>query len=289
MLDSDSDIDIEKWTQIIEPKSKWYQLNLKEVWEYRDLILIFVRRDIVSSYKQTILGPLWLFLGPIFTVIVFTFVFNGIAKISTDGIPAPLFYLGGTTLWNYFQMCFTGTSTTFVTNANIFGKVYFPRLVSPISSVISAMFKLAIQLVMFSCFYFYYFFQPDAVISPNYYLFLTPLLIVLLGGIALGMGIIISALTTKYRDLTYFVSFGVTLLMYATPVIYPVSAIPELYRPYLALNPISPIIEIFRYGCTSLGSVDIESLLYSSAFMLVVLVIGVVLFHKTEKTFMDTV
>jgi lipopolysaccharide transport system permease protein len=280
---------IEDWTQIIEPKSKWYQLNLKEVWDYRDLILIFVRRDIVASYKQTVLGPLWLFLGPLFTVVVYTFVFTGIAKISTDGIPAPLFYLGGTTLWNYFQMCFTGTSSTFIANAGIFGKVYFPRLVSPISAILSGMFKLVIQLVMFLCFYLYYYFLPESVVVPNTSLFLLPLFIVLLGGIALGMGILISALTTKYRDFTYFVSFGITLLMYATPVIYPASTIPIMYRPILKLNPISPIIESFRYSCTSLGSLDWNGLIYSFSFMVIVLFVGMVLFHKTEKTFMDTV
>jgi lipopolysaccharide transport system permease protein len=280
---------IESWTQIIEPKSKWFQINLKEIWDYRDLILIFVRRDIVSSYKQTVLGPLWLFLGPIFTVFVYTFVFNGIAKISTDGIPAPLFYLGGTTLWNYFQTCFTGTSSTFRTNAGIFGKVYFPRLVSPISTVLSGVFKLGIQLLMFVCFYLYYFFQSDSTIEPNVSLFLLPVLIVLLGGMALGMGIIISALTTKYRDLTYFISFGVSLLMYATPVIYPVSAIPDLYKPVLALNPIAPVIETFRYSCTSFGSVNWNGLMYSTVFMVLSLTIGVLLFNRTEKTFMDTV
>jgi len=281
--------DNNNWSHIIEPKSKWYKINLREIWEYRDLVLIFVRRDIVSSYKQTILGPLWLFLGPVFTVVVYTFVFNGIAKIPTDGIPAPLFYLAGTTLWNYFQSCITGTSGTFVANAAIFGKVYFPRLISPISVVVSNLLKFGIQLLMFLCFLFYYMYQGNPNIHPNKYLLLFPLLILLMGGIALGSGIIISALTTKYRDLSYFISFGITLLMYATPVIYPVSAIPEEYRPVLALNPIAPIIEAFRFGFTGSGTFSFNGLMYCTLFMCIVLIIGTIIFNKTEKTFMDTV
>ena len=277
----------ETWTEVIQPKKSVFQLNLSEIWNYRDLIWIFVRRDIVSVYKQTVLGPLWFFLGPIFTVFTFVFVFNQIAKISTDNIPAPLFYLAGTTLWNYFQACITGTSSTFISNANIFGKVYFPRLVSPISMVISNLLKFGIQLLMFLCFWFYYLAQ--GTIHPNAYIALLPLLVLLMGGMALGMGIIISSLTTKYRDLSYFIGFGITLIMYATPVIYPVSAIPEMYKPFVIYNPIAPIIETFRYGFTGSGYFSWNGLIYSSVFTIVVLLIGTVLFNKIERTFMDTV
>jgi lipopolysaccharide transport system permease protein len=277
----------ETWTEVIQPKKSVFQLNLSEIWNYRDLIWIFVRRDIVSVYKQTVLGPLWFFLGPIFTVFTFVFVFNQIAKISTDNIPAPLFYLAGTTLWNYFQACITGTSSTFISNANIFGKVYFPRLVSPISMVISNLLKFGIQLLMFLCFWFYYLAQ--GTIHPNAYIALLPLLVLLMGGMALGVGIIISSLTTKYRDLSYFIGFGITLIMYATPVIYPVSAIPEMYKPFVIYNPIAPIIETFRYGFTGSGYFSWNGLIYSSVFTLVVLLIGTVLFNKIERTFMDTV
>jgi lipopolysaccharide transport system permease protein len=277
----------ETWTEVIQPKKSVFQLNLSEIWNYRDLIWIFVRRDIVSVYKQTVLGPLWFFLGPIFTVFTFVFVFNQIAKISTDNIPAPLFYLAGTTLWNYFQACVTGTSSTFISNANIFGKVYFPRLVSPISMVISNLLKFGIQLLMFLCFWFYYLAQ--GTIHPNAYIALLPLLVLLMGGMALGVGIIISSLTTKYRDLSYFIGFGITLLMYATPVIYPVSAIPEMYKPFVIYNPIAPIIETFRYGFTGSGYFSWNGLIYSSVFTIVVLLIGTVLFNKIERTFMDTV
>jgi lipopolysaccharide transport system permease protein len=278
-----------KWTQIIKPKNKWLDIDVKEIWEYRDLIMIFVKRDIVSTYKQTIMGPLWLFLGPLFTVFVYTFVFSGIANMSTDDIPAPLFYLAGTTMWGYFQSCFTGTSGTFVNNAGIFGKVYFPRLVSPISIIISNLMKFGIQMMLFFCFFFYYYLNGAKNVNPNKVLLLMPFLLILMGGIALGMGIINSALTTKYRDLTYFISFGVTLLMYATPVIYPVSAIPELYKPFLDYNPIAPIIEAFRYGFTGHGTFSFQGLIYSSIFMLIVLFLGTILFSRTEKTFMDTV
>lgn len=277
------------WDNVIKPKEKWYHINLKEIWDYRDLIMIFVRRDIVSIYKQTVFGPLWLFLGPLFTVVVYTFVFNGIVEVPTDKVDAPLFYLAGTTLWGYFQSCLTATSSTFITNANIFGKVYFPRLVSPISIVLSNLLKFGIHMCMFMCFYIYYLNYSEFDIGPTKALFLFPILVLMMGGIALGLGVIVSSMTTKYRDLSYFISFGVTLLMYATPVIYPVSAIPPLYQPFLRYNPIAPIIEAFRYGFTGRGTFSIEGLLYSFGFMVVVIIIGIVLFGKTEKTFMDTV
>lgn len=278
-----------EWTQVIKPKSKWYNINLREIWDYRDLIMIFVRRDIVSTYKQTVLGPLWLFLGPLFTVAVYTLVFGKIAGMSTDGVDPVLFYLAGTTMWNYFQSCITATSNTFINNAGIFGKVYFPRLVSPISIVISNLMKFGIQMLLFLCVFFYQFLYGDLQIYPNKTLFFLPFLIFMMGGIALGMGIIVSSLTTKYRDLSYFISFGVTLLMFTSPVIYPVSKIPLEYQPFLQFNPIAPLIEAFRYSFTGYGTFTFNGLLYSFIFMLAVLGFGIVLFGKTEKTFMDTV
>ena len=277
----------ENWSHDIQPNTKWLVINLKEIWEYKDLIWIFVKRDIVSVNKQTVLGPLWFFLAPLFTVFIYTFVFNSIAGISTDGIPAPLFYLAGTTIWNYFQSCFMATSTTFTSNASLFGKVYFPRLVSPISIVISNLLKFAIQMLMFLCFWLFYYFKGQVYL--NHTLVLFPLLIVLLAGIALGLGIIISSLTTKYRDLTYFISFGITLLMYVTPVIYPVSSIPAKFKFLIAYNPIAPIIESFRYGFTGHGTHNMFALVYSFIVMCFLLFVGIILFNKTERTFMDTV
>ncbi len=275
------------WSIIIKPKAKWLDINFKEIWDYRDLIFIFVKRDLVSTNKQTILGPLWFFLAPLFTVFIYTFVFNGIAKISTDGIPAPLFYLAGTTLWGYFQSCFMATTSTFTANASLFGKVYFPRMVTPISTVISNLLKFFIQLGLFLCLWGYFLYKGE--IHPNKTMILLPLLIALLAGISLGMGIIISSLTTKYRDLTYFISFGITLLMYVTPVIYPLSSIPSNFKYFIEYNPISPIIEAFRYAFMGKGAFSLFDLGYSFIVMLVLLFIGLVMFNKTEKTFMDTV
>lgn len=277
----------QEWTEVIEARTRRFDLKLKEIWQYRDLIWIFVKRDIISVYKQTILGPLWFFISPILTVITFTFVFSNIANISTDGVPAPLFYLAGTTLWNYFQSSFTGTSNTFTTNAGIFGKVYFPRLVSPISIVLSNLLKLFIQFGMFMIFWSFYAWQGK--VSINVYALTFPLLVFLMAGIALGVGIIFSALTTKYRDITFFIGFGVSLLMYATPVIYPVSAIPDIYRPIVQMNPISPIIEAFRFGFCGAGTFSWLGLGYSSLFMFVTLLLGMLIFNKVERTFMDTV
>ncbi len=280
-------IPVEYWTEIIEQRNKWYDINLKELWEYRDLILIFVKRDITAMYKQTILGPAWFFLSPLFTVIVYNFVFNKIAKISTDGIPATLFYMAGTTLWNYFQTCLTATSNTFVSNASVFGKVYFPRLAAPVAIVISNIVKFGIQMLMFLGFWIYYLNQGS--INPNSAILLFPILVLLMAGIALGMGIVISSLTTKYRDLTLFIGFAVSMLMYASPVIYPISSVPAMYKPFLAWNPIAPIIEAFRYGFTGSGALSINGLIYSTVFMLASIVVGIIIFKRVEKTFMDTV
>ncbi|MDP6908066.1 MAG: ABC transporter permease [Flavobacteriales bacterium] len=251
--------------------------------------MIFVRRDIVAVYKQTVLGPLWFFLAPVFTVIAYNFVFSSIAGMSTDGIPGPVFYLSGTTLWSYFSTCFTATSNTFVNNAAIFGKVYFPRLVAPISIVLSSLFKFGVQMLMFLSFIAYYMIFTDANIQITSYIWLFPLLVVMMGGLSLGIGIILSAMTTKYRDLKNFVGFGVTLLMYASPVIYPVSAVPEAYSWFVKYNPISPIIEAFRLGFTGSGTVSAFDLIYSGSFITIVLVLGAIMFHRVERTFMDTV
>jgi lipopolysaccharide transport system permease protein len=277
------------WTTIITPKTKWYKINLKEIWDYRDLIFIFVKRDIISIYKQTILGPVWFLLGPLFTVFTYTFLFSEVAHLSTDGLPGPLFYLGGTTLWNYFQACFNGASSTFSANAGIFGKVYFPRLVTPISLIISNLLKLVFQFLTYIGFLIYYYQTSSKLILHFELFFMIPLVVIVFAMIALGAGIIVSSLTSKYRDLSMIVGIGMTLLMYATPIMYPASAIPELYKPYLYLNPISPLIELFRYVFTGTGTYSWFQIGYSFVVGLLVLIVGVVVFHRTEKTFMDTV
>ena len=279
----------EEWSTIITPKSKWYYINIREIWEYRDLIAIFVKRDIISIYKQTILGPIWFLLGPLFTVFTYTFLFSEIAHLSTDGLPGPLFYLGGTTLWNYFQACFNGASTTFTANAGIFGKVYFPRLVTPISLMISNLLKLTFQFLTYIGFLIFYFQKVPNLELHYEYIWLAPFVILVLAMIAMGAGIIVSSFTSKYRDLSMIVGIGMTLLMYATPIMYPISAIPEMYKPYLYLNPISPLIEAFRYVFTGTGTFVFFDLMYSFMFAVIVFIVGVFIFNRTEKTFMDTI
>ncbi len=276
-----------QWTEIIEPKGKWFDLKLKEVWDYRDLISIFVRRDVISFYKQTILGPIWFFLGPLLTVVLYTFVFGSIANIPTDGIPAPLFYLAGTTLWNYFANCFSGASSTFTGNAHLFGKVYFPRLVAPLSMVISNLLRTLIQFIMFMAFWVYYYAQGK--VDFSWHMLWFPYLIVLMALLALGIGIAISAFTTKYRDLNNFIPIGVNILMYASPVIYPTSLVPAQFQKFLWYNPLQHIIDCFRYAFTGGGHLDIGGLMYSTVFTLVMLLAGIMLFNRTERTFMDTV
>mgnify|MGYP000888371576 FL=1 len=278
----------EDWDLIITPRKKWWDLQLRDVWHYRDLIALFVRRDFVSRYKQTILGPLWLIIQPIMNSLVFTVIFGNIAGLPTDGLPQMLFYLSGTVLWHYFSNCLTGTSQTFISNAHLFGKVYFPRLVTPISIVISNLITLAIQFVLFIVFWLFFYSRGAEIYFTSWALAL-PLLVLLMAGLGLGFGIIISSLTTKYRDLNYLVGFGVSLWMYATPIIYPVSSIPEKWRWVAEINPISPIVETFRAGFLGAGSASWLRLGYSFAFMLVVLFIGVVIFNRVEKTFIDTV
>lgn len=278
----------EEWTLIVKPKTKWFDVHLKDLWHYRDLVMLFVKRDFVAVYKQTILGPLWYIIQPILTTITFTIIFGNIAKISTGGVPAVLFYLSGITMWNYFSECLNKTSNTFISNASIFGKVYFPRLAVPVSIIISNLFAFIIQFLFFLLVLIYYSYNSQ-VIHINSTVILLPLLIVIMAGIGLGMGIIISSMTTKYRDLRFLIAFGVQLLMYATPVIYPLSTLSPKQKSIILLNPLSSIIETFRYAFTGIGEFSINNLLYSFLFMIFVLFIGVILFNKVEKTFMDSV
>lgn len=276
------------WDLIITPRKKWFELQLQEVWNYRDLIALFVRRDFVSRYKQTILGPLWFLIQPLLTSVVFTVVFGNIAGLSTDALPRLLFYMSGNVLWAYFSGCLNGTATTFTSNAQLFGKVYFPRLVTPLSIILSNLITFAIQFVFFLGFFVYYLLRGSTVRFTLWALCL-PLLILLMAGIGLGFGIIVSALTTKYRDLQHLVVFGISLWMYITPVIYPVSSIPEKYRWVAVINPITPIVETFRAGFLGAGNASWGMLGYSAAFAAVILFIGVVIFNQVEKTFIDTV
>lgn len=276
------------WTTIIKPKTGWFDINLKELIQYKDLIVMFVKRDFKTLYKQTILGPLWLIISPLLTTLMFTVVFGNIANISTDGMPQIVFYMLGTTVWTYFSSCLTKTSSTFTGNAAIFGKVYFPRLVTPISTVISGLINFSVQFLMFLGFMGYFMIKGSP-IHPNLYILMTPFLLVQLAALALGFGIIISSLTTKYRDLAVLVTFGVQLWMYATPVVYPASQISGKLKTLMMLNPVSPIVEAFRYSFLGSGSIPWNYLGISVITTLVVLFVGVVLFSRVEKTFMDTV
>ena len=278
----------ENWTTIIKPKTGWFDINLKELIQYKDLIVMFVKRDFKTMYKQTILGPLWIIINPLLTTLMFTVVFGNIANISTDGMPQIVFYMLGTTVWTYFSSCLTKTSSTFTGNAAIFGKVYFPRLVTPISTVISGLINFGVQFLMFLGFMAYFMIKGSP-IEPNLWILITPLLLVQLAALALGFGIIISSMTTKYRDLAVLVTFGVQLWMYATPVVYPASQIGGKLKTLMMLNPVSPIVESFRYAFLGSGSIPWNYLGISVVTTLVVLFAGVVLFSRVEKTFMDTV
>jgi lipopolysaccharide transport system permease protein len=279
---------LREWDLVIEPQSSLLELNLKDVWRYRDLLWLLVKRDFVSFYKQTILGPLWFFIQPLFTTIIFTFIFGNLAGLSTDGLPQPLFYMAGITAWNYFADCLTKTSTVFRDNANIFGKVYFPRLIMPLSIVVSNLVRFGVQMLLFFMMIGYYAFT-GANFHLNAYVLLFPILVLMMALLGLGLGLIITALTTKYRDLAFLITFGVQLMMYATTVIYPLSAAPAAYKWVIELNPMTGIIEAFRYGFLGEGSLTLQTLSYSVIFTLVSLVLGVIIFNKTEKTFVDTV
>jgi homopolymeric O-antigen transport system permease protein len=276
------------WDLVIEPAKGWFALHLRELWRYRDLVGLFVRRDFVATYKQTILGPVWHIIQPLLTTLMFTVVFGKIAKLPTDNVPQFIFYMAGTTVWGYFAQCLTRTSGTFIANAGIFGKVYFPRLTVPLSVVISQLIAFAIQFGFFLAIYAL-FWARGAPIHPNWAVALLPLLLLMMAGLGLGFGIIISSMTTKYRDLQVLVQFGVQLWMYATPVIYPLSAAPEKYRWLVLINPMSSIVETFRYAFFSEGVFSWISLGYSAGFTVVLLLGGMALFNRVERTFMDTV
>jgi lipopolysaccharide transport system permease protein len=280
--------DQENWSLIIRPQRRWFDLRLAELWQYRDLINLFVRRDFVSVYKQTVLGPLWYIIQPILTTLIFTIIFGRIARLSTDGLPPFLFYMSGTVVWSYFADCLTKTSNTFITNAQLFGKVYFPRLAVPISILISNLIAFIIQFLLFVAFVIYYWMN-GASIQPNIWVLFTPVLILMMAGLGLGFGVIVSSLTTRYRDLRFLVTFGVQLWMYLTPVIYPVSSIPDRFQPLIWANPLTPIVETFRYAFLGAGTVNITNLLYSAGFMFVVLILGIILFNRVEATFMDII
>jgi lipopolysaccharide transport system permease protein len=278
----------EHWDVVIKPHSKWYDLRLKEILHYKDLLFLFVRRDFVSIYKQTILGPLWFFIQPIITAITFTVIFGNLAKISTDGLPQILFYMCGITLWNYFSDTLTKTSDTFSANANIFGKVYFPRMIMPLSVVVSNLIKLGVQFSLFIAVWIYYLIQTNQV-HPNNTMLLVPFLIILIGFMALSFGIIISSLTTKYRDLKFLVTFGVQLMMYASPIVYPLSIVPEKYKWIILANPVTSVIETFKYAFLGVGEFNWLHLGYSFGFTAILFLISLIIFHRVEKTFMDTV
>ena len=276
-----------EWTNVISSDHSLFKLNLKEVWDYRDLVYMFVKRDFISSFKQTILGPLWFFINPIFTTVVYLIVFGNIANLSTDGAPKILFYLAGVTLWNYFSSSLGGTSNVFVGNAGIFGKVYFPRLVMPITIVISNLMRFGVQFLLFLVVFFYYWYKGE--VTPNWWVLFTPIFILMMSLFALGVGMIFSSLTTKYRDLSMLLTFGISLYMYATPVIYPTSMLSAKIQPYAKYNPLTGIFEGFKYAWMGVGEFNHIMLVYSTIIILILLAIGTVIFNKVEKGFMDTV
>lgn len=277
----------QQWTETIEAQHSLFDLKLKEVWRYKDLVYMFVKRDFISGFKQTILGPVWFFINPIFTTLVYLVVFGNIAGLSTDGAPKILFYLAGVTLWNYFSTCLTGTSNVFTGNAAIFGKVYFPRLVMPLTIVISNLMRFGVQMLLFLGVFFYYYYQGQ--VQPNIWILATPFLIVLMAAFALGMGMIFSSLTTKYRDIQMLLGFGVSLFMYVTPVIYPLSALPARLKSIAYYNPLSGIFECFKYAWLGVGDFSASMLIISSVIIFILLAVGTVFFNKVEKGFMDTV
>ena len=276
------------WDLVIASKTKLIEFNFEQLWHYRDLLYLLIKRDIISFYKQTILGPLWFFIQPIFTTIIYTFIFGGLAKISTDGIPQPLFYMAGITAWNYFSECLVKTSTVFKDNANIFGKVYFPRLILPLSIVGSNLVRFGVQFLLFIIFILYYYIK-GFYFEISWAILFFPFLVLLMALLGLGLGLIITAMTIKYRDLAFLIVFGVQLLMYTTTVIYPLSAAPIKYKLLISLNPMTGIIEAFRYSILGKGEFTTSSILYSTLITILTLFIGMIVFNKTEKTFLDTV
>ena len=297
MADKKTSAQEEKWDIVIKPKDKLLAVDFKELWRYRDLCSLFVKRNIITQYKQTILGPVWFIVQPALTVIMYMIVFGGIAGIPTDGVPRPLFYLAGTCMWTYFSSCLGKTSNTFVANAGIFGKVYFPRLVMPMADVISNLLRLGIQFAFFAVVYVVYtIVDPECTAHLTWYALLLPVLIVMSAGLALGFGMIISSMTTKYRDLQVLFSFFVSLWMYATPIVYPLSQTDGMewngipVHTLMCINPVTPIIETFKHGFLGAGNfIGWGWLLYSLIFMCILLAFGIVVFNKVQKSFMDTV
>jgi lipopolysaccharide transport system permease protein len=277
-----------EYTTVIKPKNRLFEVDFKEIWQYRDLFSMFVKKDIITQYKQTILGPAWYFIQPALTTIMYMVVFGGIAKISTDGLPQPLFYLAGIVCWQYFSDCLNKTASTFTTNQHIFGKVYFPRMIVPLSTVTSNLVRMGIQFLLFIGVYVYYLLS-GVNVAPNAYILLLPLLVLMLAGLSLGFGVIISSLTTKYRDLTILFTFIVQLWMYATPVIYPLSTMSPDKQWIMAINPVTSILETFKYGMMGVGTFSWGMLAYSFVFMVVLMGIGIVVFNKVQRSFMDTV
>ena len=282
------DSEQQEWTEEIKSQNNLWSINFKELWHYRDLLVMFVKKDFITFYKQTILGPLWFLIQPILTMLTFVVLFGQVAKLSTDGLPQIVFYLAGVTIWNYFSESLTKTATVFKDNAAIFGKVYFPRLIMPLSIVCSGLLKFFVQFGLFVLVVFYYTFITRE-IHPNLWVLATPLLVLMMALFALGLGMIFSSLTTKYKDLIFLLTFGIQLFMYATPVVYPISAIPEKYQYLVLLNPLTPIFECFRYGYLGAGRFDPFSLIISTVTILMLLLIGTLIFNKVEKSFMDTV
>ena len=275
------------WDLVIKGHTSLFDLRLGELWNYRDLLVLFVRRDFVTVYKQTILGPLWFFIQPLLTTITFTIIFGNVAQLSTDGAPKIVFYMAGITLWSYFSTCLTSVSGVFNTNAGIFGKVYFPRLIMPLTIVISNLMKFFVQFLLFIGFVIYFTMQDQ--ITPNNWILLTPFIIILMALISMGIGLILSAMTTKYKDLNHLIGFGIQLFMYATPVIYPSSSVPENYAWIVNLNPLVGLFDYMRYAYLGVGSFSLQTLVYPILFSIGILFLGVLIFNKTQKTFMDTV
>ncbi len=288
---NNKEVQKQDWLFEITPKNNFFALNLKEIWSYKDLLFLFVKRDVVTVYKQTVLGPLWYLIQPLFTSITFTIIFNNLAGIDTGKVPPFLFNLAGITIWNYFTSCLNETSDTFKKNASIFGKVYFPRVIMPLSVVISNLLKFGIQFLIFIAFYIYFYYQ-GAPISLNATVLFFPLLVVLMGVLALGLGMIISSMVTKYRDFTYLISFGVQLLMYVSAVMYPMSLIVSKIPKYgwlIKYNPLAYVIETSRYMLLNIGNISISGLLYTTVITVVLFFLGLLIFNKTEKSFIDTV
>lgn len=280
---------VKKWDLVITPHSSWFDFHFREIFDYKDLIFLFVQRDLITFYKQTILGPLWFFLQPLITTIVFSFVFNNIAKIPTDGVPPIVFYMSGIIAWNYFSQCLNSTSTVFTSNASLFSKVYFPRIIIPISKTISSLTKFGVQLFMFLAIYIYFLLNANTTLKLNLiYIWMLPILIFQMAILGQGIGMIVSSLTIKYRDLQHLVSFGTQLLMYASPIVYPLSSVPKEYQFYIKLNPMTPIINIFRQVFIGVGSIDFSSFYQSIYITILIFLLGLALFNKFEKNFIDT-